>query len=251
MCADVGVKGAFGFPIKIDSQIVAVLEFFADVEMEPDEDLLILLRSVGEQVGRVLERQRAQEALRAAKEQAEEANRAKSEFLANMSHEIRTPMNGIIGMTELLLGHRPRRRAARLPDASSSDSAESLLALINDILDFSKIEAGKLELEPIRVRPARQRRRHACRPLAVRAHEKGLELRLPDRTRTCPTAWSAIPAGCARSLVNLVGNAIKFTERGRGRGRGRRGSLGRAARDRLQFRRRATPASASPGQAAS
>jgi len=146
-----------------------------------------------------------------ARDKAMDASRAKGEFLANMSHEIRTPMNGIIGMTELALAAPPGPEQRSCLDTVKS-SAESLLGILNDILDFSKIESRRLELEaiPFEVHPWL---RDALTPFTVIAGKKGLRV-LADIDPAVPPAIVGDPVRLRQVLANLVGNAVKFTERG-------------------------------------
>ena len=156
-------------------------------------------------------RQRTLEALETARDAAESANHAKSDFLANMSHEIRTPMHHVIGLTEFVLGTQ-LTSLQRDYLTLVLDSAESLMTIINEILDFSKIEAGQLHLEETEF-AIRDALGDTMKALAHRAHGKGLELTFHIEDDV-PNYLVGDPIRLRQILLNLVGNAIVFTERG-------------------------------------
>jgi two-component system sensor histidine kinase/response regulator len=183
----------------------------ADLELWVAERTRALAEVNGALRRQMLELKRAQDDMVRARDTAEQAMRARSDFLARMSHEIRTPMNGVIGMTELALQTvlTPEQREYL---ESARSSARSLLALINDVLDFSKIDAGKLRLGRVPFRP-RDSIGAGLRALGGQAHGKGLELIL-DVDPQVPTGLIGDPERLQQVITNLVGNAVKFTDRG-------------------------------------
>ncbi len=213
LASELGVRGAFGFPVLAGRQVVAVMEFFTDEPAEPDESTLALMGHVGTQLGRVFERGKSERELRAAMTAAEAASTAKSEFLANMSHELRTPLNSVIGFAAFLL----KNKAGTLQGSDLTyleriqANGKHLLGLIDQVLDLSKVEAGEMKLQISPVDLGRLVRETADllkgsigdRPIVLQAE-------VPDGLSTLDADADKLK----QVIINLLGNALKFTERG-------------------------------------
>lgn len=208
-----GMVAFAGYPLIVDGAIVGVMGLFARRPLPPAT--LETLRSAADLLAVGIRRKNAEDVLRLAKAAAEDASRAKSEFLANMSHEIRTPMTAILGFTDLLLDERnfqeePEKRISSIQTIQRNGS--HLLSIIDDILDLSKIESGKIEIEAIPYSPF-QIIEEVLSLIRVRSSEKGIALGC-EFENAIPSNVLTDPIRVRQILLNLVSNAIKFTELG-------------------------------------
>ncbi len=206
-----GIQTVFAFPLWAGDKILGVLEYFSTDRKGQDASLMELAPQIGSELGHVILRKRMEESLAHARDNADQANTAKSTFLATMSHEIRTPMNAILGMADLLSETELNEQQARYVDVFRRASS-NLLTLINDILDLSKIESGKFELEsiPFDVREIITRTLELIRPKAT---AKGVEL-IHHVGSEVPANVTGDPIRLQQVLLNLLGNANKFTNSG-------------------------------------
>jgi PAS domain S-box-containing protein len=209
-----GLRSAFAFPVKAGTHTVGVMEFFSRHWQHFDAEFLESVATLGYQIGQYLRRKRYERELAEAKEEAEEANRAKSQFIANMSHELRTPLTAVIGYGEMLEEEAQDRGLDDMIEdlRKINSSARHLLSLINDVLDISKIEAGKMDvhLETFDVCGLVKELEATVEALVMQKENTFEVACAPDVGTMCSD-----PVKARQSLINLLSNAAKFTERGR------------------------------------
>jgi PAS domain S-box-containing protein len=211
---ETGIKAGFAAPVLVGDQVEAVLEFFSLETGEPNHALLDVMAGIGAQLGRVIERTRAEQQMRTAMEAAEQASRAKSSFLASMSHELRTPLSSIIGFTQLLglkAENALTEKQLRYVDIVS-ENAHHLLNLINELLDHARIEAGRIDvqIETLVTDDVIEECMSLAQPLAS---EHGITLIDPRQEESLP-AVRADQMRLKQVLVNLISNAIKYNRDG-------------------------------------
>jgi len=206
-----GHNSAIAIPVNVDGDLRQVLILLSSGSLSNDVSLFEALNVVGSILSRIVERSEINQALTVARAQAEKANEAKGNFLANMSHEIRTPMNAVIGLSDLCLRTKMTPKQDDYLNKIHS-SGIALLGIINDILDFSKIEAGQMDIEsvPFWLDDVLD---NLSTLMSIRTREKNLEL-LFHRASDVPENLIGDPLRLGQILINLVGNAVKFTEKG-------------------------------------
>jgi PAS domain S-box-containing protein len=209
-----GLRSAFAFPVKAGTHTIGVMEFFSRHWQLFDEEFLESVATLGYQIGQYLRRKRYERELAEAKEEAEEANRAKSQFIANMSHELRTPLTAVIGYGEMLEEEAQDRGLDDMIEdlRKINSNARHLLALINDVLDISKIEAGRMDvhLETFDVCHLVNELKATVEALVIQKENAFEVVCAPD-----VGTMHSDPVKVRQSLINLLSNAAKFTERGR------------------------------------
>jgi signal transduction histidine kinase len=212
---NIGLHCSAAFPIVSGSDFVGVLEFLSCKTMAPDDELLSAMADIGNRLGLFVQRKRAEEKSRRhyeEKESAEAASKAKSAFLANMSHEIRTPLGAVLGFSELMLNQNLSATERSNYVSAIKRNGELLSNIISDILDISKVEADKLEIERQDV-PIEDVLTDITTMLRLQAQEKGLALTIASDGQL-PSHISTDPLRLRQIIINIVGNAIKFTQRG-------------------------------------
>lgn len=207
---NIDIKAGFGFPIKLNNKVVAVMEFFSPFDQNADQSLMQSIELIGTQLGRLYERAETERALLEAKEKADSANKAKSTFLSSMSHELRTPMNAILGFAQMLEFNptEPLTKAQKGSVGHIMEGGQHLLELINEILDLAKVEAGMVELsiEDISVRTTLDE----CLSLIhTMAEDRGIEIAVGEGFNTTAEIRTD-HMRFKQSLLNLMSNAVKY-----------------------------------------